>query len=619
MLLKSKTIQNRILSGFLTLSFITLVIIGISAYQLKKTERINSFEKRIDHLQILTLHYFNRATSFLEDESVNPSYFKTGESPFLSDMDSIYAEIQLEMEAIENQVEELNFPIGKDIQDIETSLQAYKNTFSQLTQLMEQRGFKDYGLEGKMRGFAHQLEEFPTLIGKEEVLTLRRHEKDYFLRNDPRYIEKLNVLCERLLQESKKVKGADTIRTLILAYNKTFNQLADVEALIGLASDKGVKSELKKHNNDIVLLFQRLSVNSSNHATAIINTGKWVYLLAIAITIILCFLISYLVATKLSKPITRLSEFIQNAIEENKISDYTPVIKNKDTEIGILAHSFQKLMKKTRVQVQEINEQTEQLTTQNKTLRKLNSELDHFLYSTAHDLRSPLTSLLGLLHLAQLDNKQPEVEGYFTMMKNSINKMEGFIAELVDYAKNKNQLLVNQKIELKPLVQEVYDNLKYYPNGQLLSFEIKETGEPYFYSDFTRLKIILNNLISNAIRYMDMNKKQPFVNVLLNYSGKMVTIVVSDNGIGIGKVHLNKIFDMFYRASEDSRGSGLGLFILKEALERLGGKIKVESEQGIGTVFTIAIPNKWGDGVSEEEILEATRLSKAFHLLGVAP
>lgn len=111
-------------------------------------------------------------------------------------------------------------------------------------------------------------------------------------------------------------------------------------------------------------------------------------------------------------------------------------------------------------------------------------------------------------------------------------------------------------------------------------------------TDKTRLKIILNNLISNAIKFQfsqDQSRK-PFVNISLEATSSMYVITVQDNGKGIDEHHLGHIFDMFYRANEYAQGSGLGLYILKESVIKLGGTVEAESVLGEGTTFKIKIP-----------------------------
>ena len=122
---------------------------------------------------------------------------------------------------------------------------------------------------------------------------------------------------------------------------------------------------------------------------------------------------------------------------------------------------------------------------------------------------------------------------------------------------------------------------------KILKSEEKRT----FTTDGRRISIILKNLISNSIKYHDFKKNNQFIRVEIAYSGSSAIVTVADNGIGIDKEHLDNIFKMFYRADEGSKGSGLGLYIVKETVDKLNGRIEVVSEASKGTSFKITIPS----------------------------
>ena len=122
-----------------------------------------------------------------------------------------------------------------------------------------------------------------------------------------------------------------------------------------------------------------------------------------------------------------------------------------------------------------------------------------------------------------------------------------------------------------------------------VSVEINQGSR--FISDKRRISVVLNNLVSNAFKYSDPTKANSFVKIIVDCISQNAVIQIQDNGIGIAEKDLEKIFGMFYRAAVSSNGSGLGLYILKESLEKLGGKINVESKLNEGTTFTVEIPN----------------------------
>jgi signal transduction histidine kinase len=233
----------------------------------------------------------------------------------------------------------------------------------------------------------------------------------------------------------------------------------------------------------------------------------------------------------------------------------------------------------------------EKIITQNEELKKINKELDSFVYKASHDLRAPLTSILGLVNLAEKINPaESELSEYFAHIRKSVTKLDEFVKELIDHSRNIRLAIVPEVIDFNSLTEEVFQNLSYMESAAKVKRKISVQSPVLFKSDKTRLKIILSNLIDNAFRY-NFVPHNPYVNIIIQNDTQVATIVVEDNGIGIAPHHLTKIFDMFYRATEDKTGSGLGLYIVKETVEKLNGKIEVTSKLGEGTRFKVSIPN----------------------------
>ena len=112
-----------------------------------------------------------------------------------------------------------------------------------------------------------------------------------------------------------------------------------------------------------------------------------------------------------------------------------------------------------------------------------------------------------------------------------------------------------------------------------------------FHSDRARIGIILNNLVSNSMRYSNANCLDPYVQIDVSFNSLGANLIIRDNGIGIAPEYHPKIFDMFFRVSNESTGSGLGLYLVKETIDKLNGKLEFTSEPGIGTEFKIFVPN----------------------------
>lgn len=230
---------------------------------------------------------------------------------------------------------------------------------------------------------------------------------------------------------------------------------------------------------------------------------------------------------------------------------------------------------------------------ENQELKTANYELDRFVYSTSHDLRAPLNSMLGLIEIARDDTDEEQTREHLKMLKGSAKKLDGFICDILDYSRNARMEVNIEEINFSSLLADVTENLKFIgDNNRIVEFIIAITGETPFYSDKKRIITILGNLISNAVRYQNSQVPNPFVRITIEIAPTECQITIEDNGIGISEEAHSRIFEMFYRVSQDSVGSGLGLYIVKEAVHKLNGEIKVQSEIGVGTTFVIKIPNK---------------------------
>lgn len=233
---------------------------------------------------------------------------------------------------------------------------------------------------------------------------------------------------------------------------------------------------------------------------------------------------------------------------------------------------------------------TKRKNTENELINT-NFELDSFVYKASHDLKAPLRSVMGLIKLARLESTDTNLEIYFDMMSKSVTSLDSFIRDLTQFSRNSRMEMESSEIQFEEIIKETLDNLKFVERADQIKVNIKLELSSKFYSDRTRIATIINNLLSNAFKYHRFDNNNPYLNVSISADDEKSIIVVEDNGIGIEKVHLNYIFDMFYRASETSYGSGLGLYILKTAITKIKGKVEVQSELGQGTTFSITIPN----------------------------
>jgi PAS domain S-box-containing protein len=233
----------------------------------------------------------------------------------------------------------------------------------------------------------------------------------------------------------------------------------------------------------------------------------------------------------------------------------------------------------------------EKLTIQFDQLQKTNYELDRFVYSVSHDLRAPLSSIMGLVNIAEMDNPNQNQLKYLQLIRESVLRLDGFIHDILDYSRNTRQEITIAKVDLNDILRSIQNNLSHLKGMENLNVKMDVGNNVIFNSDPVRLKIILSNLFSNAIKYQDVTKKESYLSIQATIDAQQCNIFFKDNGIGIDQTQINHVFDMFYRASNLSNGSGLGLYIARETVARLGGTISVKSELGKFSQFEICIPN----------------------------
>lgn len=224
-------------------------------------------------------------------------------------------------------------------------------------------------------------------------------------------------------------------------------------------------------------------------------------------------------------------------------------------------------------------------------LKKANEELDSFVYKASHDLRSPLGAILGLISLINNKNIDENTKTYVELMQQSVQKLIKVTDDLIDQSKVKNAKLNIEKLNIKTIILETINELKFYKNGEMIDYNVACKGEEFIYSDFIRINMIINNLIGNAIKYHRIHDNNPFIKVDIHNSKQEIKLTFEDNGAGIDEVYHSKLFDMFFRASNDSTGTGLGLYIVKSAVDKLNGKIELNSKLGVGSEFVVTLPH----------------------------
>lgn len=231
----------------------------------------------------------------------------------------------------------------------------------------------------------------------------------------------------------------------------------------------------------------------------------------------------------------------------------------------------------------------EELSGKNDELQRINNDLDNFVYTASHDLKSPIANMEGLVTLLRdiLQGKlNTEDMDLLDMVQNSINKLKGTIADLAEITKVQKELQAAvEPLSFEHVLQDITTDLEstMKDSGAVLSADLQVKNILYARKN---LRSIIYNLVSNAIKYKSPDRR-PEINLRTYEDGQYVILEVQDNGLGIKKEQQHKLFTMFKRLHTHVEGTGIGLYIVKRIIENNGGKIEVRSELDKGTTFKV--------------------------------
>jgi len=289
--------------------------------------------------------------------------------------------------------------------------------------------------------------------------------------------------------------------------------------------------------------------------------------------------------------VKRIADSVNYNYTEDKFYENIYRIYHKDGEIRWLLDRSMRLNFNIETQEMELLGATKDITDRKKIeedLKTRNNELNNLVYKVSHDLKAPLKSIKGLIYLSKLENNFKE---HLPVIEKRIDNLNLFISDILSHARNLNTDVAIEPLDVEQIVNECFDELKYLQDITVVDKYIECTGKK-FCSDKVRLTEICRNLASNAIKYCDREKDQQYIKVKIDISPKRLLLTFEDNGLGIKHEYLKDIFNMFYRATEQEEGSGIGLYIVQQAIEKMKGNISVESTPGVGSVFTVELPNE---------------------------
>ncbi len=599
-----KTIKSQVLSVLLSFITITLLVAVFAFYYItSRKEMAMAISQQAENIQLLLLQDRNVIHGFFENETINPVFFYKGESRVINAHHIISNGIVRSLNDLSVMQKQNGFLLDSSIIDLEMKFSVYNEMVDNMIRQVLRRGFKDFGTEGRMRKFAHLLEAHDKEVGLINVLQLRRHEKDFIIRQEEQYIQK----HERLISEIKRslqndVKLADPRREEILQllqnYSNEFKTLVFFEKKLGLRKYGGLKKSVDEQSSRIDLSLAHLEKTCRRETEAAIFRMELVSVISGLFFVVFCILAAVAISRKMSFAVSDLKTKISKFVESDFTKRTVLPISNSVNEVDALI---------TNVSVME-----QHIVDQMAMLKQSNRDLEMLFYATSRDIRSPLITVKRLVDVALTKTTDKTTLNYLGMMKEAWSNLHNIVEELGIVSNIRSVEIRPEPIELDLLIKSVYKEFKSLEWFDHIIFSLDLRLKSKFYSAPGLVRALFRNLFENSIKYATKRSACNFLKVtVVDHNEDTIRIEVADNGIGIKSEYHERIFDMFFRGTNCASGNGLGLYIVKCSLEKLNGAIAVESEEGKGTTFTIILPNNINEMNIKEKILQ----KKAMNLL----
>lgn len=512
--------------------FIRIFIVWLCVYFYLNHLQSN-LDRFVNHFGNLHVVY-SETDRYLQDFIISgyrePALYQTGRQRDLSNFDSGQKVITDGLKEIKNEARSDYVHIEPEINVLQQLHHQLADSVNALRQLYLGRGYKDFGAEGKIRGYAHYLED-SSPMQKQDILMMRRREKDYIIREEPKYIDQFNKIAGD--QIDKFVNDRATAQVLD-SYRNAFNEYVFYSKRIGFYGDAGLYKSIKG------LVGVMDAQYRAAHAKALAGVQHINLVIDVILTVTFAFLLA--------------------------------------AAIGL---NF------------DIRKRQRELERTSAELTNKYNDLMQFNYIVSHNLRSPLAGITGLAQVLQLETTTPEEkETCVEYIVSAVERMDTTIKDLNTILESTSSARSHKEnVSIPALLENVKNALhkQIQDAGAILLTDIGD-GASELFTTKVYLESVLYNLVSNAIKYR-LPGHAPEIRIAAKANRKSMVITVADNGMGIDmKKHQKQLFGLYERFNANVEGKGLGLYMTRAQIHTMGGKIEVESELGVGTTFKVTLP-----------------------------
>ena len=622
------TIKGRLLSAFIALGLLVVPFLIFSFISLKKINEVRDTREKVvafnaSRLQAQAL--FGRAL----DYDVRLDEFYTGTySPNIRKYQESIEQGYDALSTLSNADLDNGPAFLKRIEKLQKELN-YLDTIGQKILLTKKvRGFRNHGLEGKMREQIHQLESLDKGVELAEVLMLRRREKDFFLRKDPKYIDLLQqestFLIKRTQQAAEKASGAEKIELektvkILKTYRQIFTEIVQKELEIG-DDESGLMQEWIHSGFRIDQEVNRLYSLANTNANLLISRMRSYIILLFVSTLVLAVLFSLLIAHRISTPIERLIKDM-DYIAQNQFKGTIKLhSKIKIEELHELTDTYNQLVKKIRRQLQV-------LSTQNTSLKRLNEKLtqseielqeashikDKFFSIVSHDLRGHTGNIVSIAKILDQDAEEisaKEKRTFVQYLRESSQNLQMLLDNLLNWAKTQmnDHDISPRAFDIKELMEV---NTRLFLDHALrkgIDLDLDDSEVSRVYADKDMIDFVIRNLVSNALKFSRTGDR---ISVSAFESNTEVWVEIADTGVGMTQEQIDQLLtnteeNHSTKGTENEIGTGLGFAICQDFISRNGGQITIESDLKQGSRFSFSVPTR----ITRNTLFRQNRKSK---------
>ncbi|MDC6364785.1 MULTISPECIES: HAMP domain-containing sensor histidine kinase [Flavobacteriaceae] len=601
------TIRGRILIAFLVLFLLIGPFIFFAFNSLKKIDNAKSLRESVAVFDANRLKADNEFFNILDfDTKVDSFYVEKSTSAvrryhqYIENSKNALGEVELAKSSSEVSIDNQLKKISKDLDDLNSKI---IHVFG----LVQQQGFRNFGTIGKMRQYVHKLESDAKDVSLAEILQMRRREKDFFLRNDYKYVEELNTHTNEILNRLTSNPNADknTLEQL-RGYQENFNLVVHLKREIGDA-DSGMIHEIKTINTNLNAKINRLYQTVDQDSERMIGSLRSYLAVFLAITLIFAILSAFVFSGYIARPIKKLVNDM-DSIAQNNFEGQIEFNKDSKTarfdEIDKLTSTYNGLVDKIRKQIKSLNEKNQSLSNLNGLLVESENELkeasrikDKFFSIISHDLRGHAGNVLSLAKLLKEDNGElaDDEKGIFIKyISDASQNLQLLLDNLLNWAKtqmndhniSKRMFNINNTIEKNVgLFRE---------NALRKNIAIQHTVKelPHVYADKNMIDFVVRNLLSNALKF---TRAGDTITIDVVENEQHLEVRVKDTGVGMTQHQREALLkstkdNATTRGTDNEQGTGLGFAICKDFILRNNGSIQIESEVDKGSVFSFTVP-----------------------------